>query len=98
MNFKTSNGVLGLAALTLLASSPFSANAQNVCAVAGGRARDCGAINPDRPQSCCEGFICVGGASVKCMPAPSEGEIGTEPIGVTMEAAPTEVCATVSIS
>ena len=41
------------------------------------RAQECGAENPDRPQLCCAGYVCAGGASVKCVPGEgAEGEVG----------------------
>ena len=40
------------------------------------RAQECGAENPDRPQLCCAGYVCAGGASVKCVP--DEGAEGVD--------------------
>ena len=98
MNFKTSHGILALAALTLLSSGPLSVNAQD-CAVEGGRAQDCGATNKSRPQSCCEGFVCVGGAKVVCTAAPdAAADVAGEDTPTIMEPAPQEVCASVSLS
>ena len=33
----------------------------------GMRAQECGATNTDRPQFCCEGYVCAGNASVRCV-------------------------------
>mmetsp|Transcript_591 Transcript_591/g.1243 ORF Transcript_591/g.1243 Transcript_591/m.1243 type:complete len:497 (+) Transcript_591:278-1768(+) len=37
------------------------------CAGDGDRAQECGATNADRPQNCCEGFVCAGRGSVRCV-------------------------------
>ena len=49
------------------------------CAVAGERSQECGSTNSNRPKFCCNGYVCVGRGSNKCMlekvaPVPEEVE------------------------
>lgn len=58
------------AASALGSGSPaksFIRRTQEDCAGDGGRAQECGAANEARPEKCCEGFVCVEGASVRCI-------------------------------
>lgn len=53
---------------TISSKAPFIRRAQeDDCAGDGDRAQECGAANADRPQNCCEGFVCAGRGSVRCV-------------------------------
>ena len=48
----------------------------------GEKAQECGAINPDRPLSCCEGYVCAN-TGFKCVGESSTPAVEDESGGVT---------------
>lgn len=44
----------------------------STCAASGGRSQQCGATRSDLPATCCEGLVCEGNGSVKCVDGPLE--------------------------
>ena len=50
----------------------------------GEKAQECGAINPDRPLSCCEGYVCAN-TGFKCVGESSTPAVEDESGGVTLE-------------